>query len=122
MPAILALALTPAKAEAWTPTTPDWARGLVAAVVVVALAAGVAWLLRRGTLGRFGPRRPRLVTTETVAMLGERRSLVVATVEGRRLLLGITPAQISLVAELQGPAPFDRALDETLGRQGEKTR
>lgn len=115
------LHLAPAAAEAWPTATPDWGRGLIAAIVVVTLVAGCAWLLRRGKLGPLVRRRPRLVTAETVAMLGERRSLVVATVEGRRLLLGVTPAQISLVAELQAPAPFDRALDDTLGRQAEKT-
>jgi flagellar protein FliO/FliZ len=119
--ALALLTLAPRAAEAWPTATPDWSRGLVAAVVVVALVGGCAWLLRRGKLGPLGHRRPRLVTAETVAMLGERRSLVVATVEGRRLLLGVTPAQISLVAELHGPAPFDRALDDTLGRHAEKT-
>lgn len=113
--------LAPATAAAWTPTTPDWVRGLFASIVVVTLAGGCAWLLRRSKLGPLGRRRQRLVTAETVAMLGERRSLVVATVEGRRLLLGVTPAQISLVAELHGPAPFDRTLDDTLGRHAEKT-
>ncbi len=118
---LLLLHLAPGAAEAWQPATPDWVRGLVAAAVVVALAGACAWLLRRGKLGPLGRRRARLVTAETVAMLGERRSLVIATVEGRRLLLGVTPAQISLVAELHGSAPFDRALDDTLGRHAEKT-
>ena len=36
--------------------------------------------------------------------LGERRSLVIVSVEGRRLLLGLTPGQISMVTELGTPA------------------
>lgn len=113
--------LAPAAAEAWPSAGPDWTRALIAAVVVVALAGGCAWLFRRGTFGPLVRRRGRLVTTETVAMLGERRTLVVATVEGRRLLLGVTPAQISLLTELHGPAPFDRTLADTLDGSAEKT-
>jgi flagellar biogenesis protein FliO len=36
--------------------------------------------------------------------LGERRSLVIVSVEGRRLLLGLTPTSMSLVAELPSAA------------------
>jgi flagellar biogenesis protein FliO len=32
---------------------------------------------------------------ETAVPLGERRSLVIVSVEGRRILLGLTPGQIS---------------------------
>jgi flagellar biosynthetic protein FliO len=115
------LPATAGAAEAWSPATPDWTRGLIAIVVVLALAAGCAWLLRRGLPGPLGRRRQKLVTTETVALLGERRSLVVVTVEGRRLLLGVTPAQVSLVTELHGSGSFDRALGDTLTHQAERT-
>lgn len=68
--------------------------------IVLALVAGLAWLVRRGTLGplagRGGP-----IAVETAVSLGERRSLVIVNVDGRRLLLGLTPAQMSLVTELQ---------------------
>ena len=37
--------------------------------------------------------------------LGERRSLMVVAIEGRRLLLGLTPMQVSLVTELTPPSP-----------------
>ncbi len=67
--------------------------------IVLALVAGLAWLVRRGTLGpltgRGGP-----IVVETAVSLGERRSLVVVAVEGRRLLLGVAPTQVSLVTEL----------------------
>jgi flagellar protein FliO/FliZ len=74
-----------------------------AVLVVLGLVAALAWLLRRGA---FGPLRGggRSVTVESAVPLGERRSLVIVSVEGRRLLLGMTPAQISMVTEL-GPAP-----------------
>jgi flagellar biogenesis protein FliO len=41
-----------------------------------------------------------VVTVETAVSLGDRRSLVIVSVEGRRLLLGLTPGQIALVTEL----------------------
>lgn len=119
---IVLLNLAPGAAgEAWPPATPGWAQGLIPIVVVLALVGGCAWLLRRGSLGSLGRRRERIVTTETVALLGDRRSLVVVTVEGRRLLLGLTSAHVSLVAELQGSEPFDRALHHTLGQAPGKT-
>ncbi|HSK10817.1 MAG TPA: flagellar biosynthetic protein FliO [Vicinamibacterales bacterium] len=119
---ILLLNLVPgATGDAWPPPAEGWTHGLIAVVVVLALVAGCAWLLRRGSLGTLGRRRQRVVTAETVALLGDRRSLVVVTVEGRRLLLGLTAASVSLVAELQASAPFDRALDATLGQPGGTT-
>lgn len=84
-----------------------------AVVIVLALVATLAWLLRRGAFGALRT-RGRAVVVETAVPLGERRSLVIVAVEGRRLLLGMTPAQISMVAEL-GPAPasFEQQLDRS---------
>ena len=68
---------------------------------MLGLVTALAWLLRRGSLGaltgRGGP-----ITVETAVALGERRSLVIVAVEGRRLLLGLTPTTMSLVTELPG--------------------
>lgn len=84
---------------------PIW-RTAAALLVVVALLVGLAWLLRRSAvMGRKG----RPLTIEAALALGERRSLAIVTVEGRRLLLGLAPGQVSLVTELQ-PLPFDRAM------------
>ncbi|MGE0394803.1 MAG: FliO/MopB family protein [Vicinamibacterales bacterium] len=82
-------------------------RGLLALAIVIALLTGVLWLLRRGVAGRraAGPLR-----VETALSLGERRTLVIVGVEGRRLLLGVTPASVALVAELDRGDAFDRAL------------
>jgi flagellar biosynthetic protein FliO len=78
-------------------------------LLVVALVALAAWAVRR-----VAPRRPRGgILVETASPLGERRSLVIVSVEGRRLLLGLTPTQVSLVAEL-GATPFNNALDSAL--------
>jgi flagellar biogenesis protein FliO len=61
------------------------------------------------------------MTIESATPLGERRSLVIVKVEGRRLLLGLTPMNVSLVTEL-APAlsevegQFENALRDSLGR------
>ncbi len=82
-------------------------KGLGALVVVVVLLAGVLWLLRRGTgLGRAGG----TMTVETALSLGERRSLVIVSVEGRRLLLGVSPASVALVTELETGREFEQRL------------
>ena len=77
--------------------------GFVAVLIVLGLVAALAWLLRRGSLGALTG-RGGAIAVETAVALGERRSLVIVAVEGRRLLLGLTPTTMSLVTELQGPA------------------
>jgi flagellar protein FliO/FliZ len=83
-------------------------RSLLAIAVVFGLLGALAWAARRGRLGFF-TRQPSHVRVEATVPLGERRSLMVVAIEGRRLLLGLTPMQVSLVTELT-TAPFDAAL------------
>ena len=90
-------------------------RSLLAIVVVFGVLGALAWAARRGRLGFF-TRQPAHVRVEATVPLGERRSLMVVAIEGRRLLLGLTPMQVSLVTELTQPSPeaasggFDAAL------------
>ena len=81
-------------------------RSLLAIVVVFGLLGGLAWAARRGRLGFF-TRQVSQVRVEATVPLGERRSLMVVAIEGRRLLLGLTPMQVSLVTELTTPASAD---------------
>jgi flagellar protein FliO/FliZ len=84
--------------------------GLLSVVIVLALLGALVWLARRGTLGKLrGKGRP--IVVETAVPIGERRSLVIVAVEGRRLLLGLTPGQVSLVTELQSSSTFQQQLD-----------
>jgi flagellar protein FliO/FliZ len=85
---------------------PVW-RTLVALLVVLAMLAVLAWLLRRGVLARRGS---SALSVESALALGDRRSLVVVTVENRRLLLGLAPGQVSLVTELLPPQTFEHAV------------
>jgi flagellar biosynthetic protein FliO len=73
---------------------------LLATTLVLALIAGLAWLVRRGPLARFAS-QGKVIAVETAVPLGERRTLVIVSVEGRRLLLGLTPSTIALVTELR---------------------
>jgi flagellar protein FliO/FliZ len=76
------------------------ARSLLAVLVVLGLIALCAWLVRRGAFGSLGRKGPSAMRIETALPLGERRSLMLVSVEGRRLLLGLTPQQVTMVTEL----------------------
>lgn len=91
----------------------ELARGLFAVFLVFGLLGLLAWLARRGSLaGLAGFTRSGKgpIQIETTVPLGDRRSLAIVAVDGRRLLLGMTPMQISLVTELRAAEPFDQAL------------
>jgi flagellar protein FliO/FliZ len=79
-------------------------RALASFAVVIGLLAAFVWALRRGSLGLTAGRSRALIAIETATSLGERRSLVIVNVEGRRLLLGLGPGSVSMVSELT-PSP-----------------
>jgi flagellar protein FliO/FliZ len=79
-------------------------RALVSFAIVIGLLIGLVWLLRRGSLGFPGGRPRAAIAIETAASLGDRRSLVIVNVEGRRLLLCVSPGAVSLVSELAAAA------------------
>jgi flagellar protein FliO/FliZ len=83
-------------------------QSVLAVFLVLGLLGALAWAVRRGAFASLQQRGP--VTIETAVPLGERRSLIVVAVEGRRLLLGLTPAQVSFVTELQSPATATRSV------------
>ena len=87
-------------------------QSFLAVLVVLALVGALAWLVRRGAFGALA-KSNRAISVETAVPLGERRQLVIVAVEGRRLLLGLTQTQISMVAELgpAGPVPFEKQLE-----------
>jgi flagellar biogenesis protein FliO len=87
-------------------------RAMLVAVIVIGLLAAASWALRRTTAFR---RTRQTIAVETVVSLGERRSLAIVTIEGRRLLLGLTPASVALVTELN--QPFDTALTASMQQE-----
>ena len=78
-------------------------QSFAAVLIVLALVAALAWLVKRGAFAHLR-KGSRAIAVETAVAIGDRRQLVIVAVEGRRLLLGLTPSQISMVTEL-GPAP-----------------
>ena len=95
-------------------------QALAAVMLVLGLVAGLAWLVRRGTLRLPGSARRQAMAIESATPLGERRSLLIVSVEGRRLLLGITPTQVSLVTELgAAPPDFSATLQNRLQTPGQ---
>jgi flagellar protein FliO/FliZ len=90
-------------------------RAVASFAAVLAVLAVFVWALRRGSLrlSRFAPRGA--VAVETAISLGERRSLAIITVEGRRMLIGLTPAAISLITDL-GSAPSTSSPETERGR------
>ena len=88
-------------------------RAIAGLLIVLGLLFTLAWMARKGKLRMPGARGRALISVESAVPLGERRSLIVVSVEGRRLLLGVTPAQVSLVTELSAtpPASFQHAVD-----------
>jgi flagellar protein FliO/FliZ len=79
-----------------------WFEAVVATLIVLALLGATLWLLRKGLSRQTGA--GAVMSVESSLSLGERRSLVVVRVEGRRLLMGVAPGQVRLVTEL-GAAP-----------------
>ena len=100
------------------PASGDLTRSLFAIFVVFGLLTLLAWLAKRGTFGNLGRQGRALVKVEGAVPLGERRSLMVVSIEGRRLLLGLTPMSVSLVTELAPPSatPGDTPFEQTLAR------
>ena len=76
-----------------------WFEAALAMVIVLALLAATLWLLRRGLNRRATT--GALMSVESSLSLGDRRSLVVIAVEGRRLMVGLAPGQVHLVTELR---------------------
>ena len=84
-----------------------------ALALVLAILLWLGWALRKGALVR---RSTGAMGVETALALGERRSLVIVTVEGRRLLLGLSPGNIALVTELKPIATFDETMAKVVQR------
>jgi flagellar biogenesis protein FliO len=75
-------------------------RAILSLAAVIALLALFVWALRRGTLKLTGLSTRTNMTIETAMSLGERRSLAIVRVDGRRLLIGLTPSAVSMLADL----------------------
>ncbi|WP_374013898.1 flagellar biosynthetic protein FliO [Pseudoxanthomonas koreensis] len=91
-----------AQAGAHAPATPGLFGAFMALVLVLGLILGLAWLLRR-LPGGFRPAEGLRVVGSLA--LGAKERVMVVEVGGRQLLLGVTPAGISLLHDLPEPLP-----------------
>lgn len=110
----IVLAQTDVVGAAGPDLMPSVWRSMGALVVVLALLVGLAWLLRRQQAMR---RSGQGMGVESAISLGDRRSLAIVTVEGRRLLLGLAPNNVTLVTELQALPTFDDAITQATSGQ-----
>lgn len=86
-------------------------RVLVSLAVVLGL---VWWFARRNRSGAHARVRPASVSVVGRQTLGRHSAVAVVEVEGRRLLLGLTDQQVSLLAELTAePTPARRGVERT---------
>ena len=85
--------------------------GLGAASVlgVVLLAGAGGWMVWRGRKVNLGGRDNRLLAIDETRSLGNRQYLVVASYEGKKVLLGVCPGRIDLLTSLTGDGVKDAA-------------
>jgi flagellar biosynthetic protein FliO len=109
---VIALVAGTVPAEQLPPLT-GGIRAVAGILLVLGIVCALAWMARRGLLRLPGARSRVPMSIDSALPLGERRSLVVVSIEGRRLLLGLTPASVSFVTELAPPSvtDFQNAVD-----------
>ena len=87
-------------------------RTLVSLGAVLALLALFVWALRRGSLKLSSLAPKGTINIETATSLGDRRSIAIVGVEGRRVLIGLTPTTISFLTDLSPSQTAVSALNE----------
>jgi flagellar protein FliO/FliZ len=83
--------------------------GAATTLGLVVLAGAGGWWLWRGRKLPFASREARKLAIEETRSLGSRQYLVVASYEGKKLLLGVCPGRIDLLTPLEVPSPRDSA-------------
>jgi flagellar protein FliO/FliZ len=92
-----------------TPVHVDSGMGSMTLVGALILAGLGGWLLLRGRKISFPGRSARKLEIDETRSLGSRQYLVVASYEGKKLLLGVCPGRIDLLTPLDGPVGTPKA-------------
>jgi flagellar biogenesis protein FliO len=104
---------------------PSALRAFGSLLVVLGLAGGGAWALKRWGKGRLpGTGGGKLKLEETLA-LGDRRFVSILQAEGERFLIALHPNGVNLLARLDGMEAgeaYEGPFDEALGKQMQVTR
>jgi len=79
-------------------------RTMLSLAAVLALLGLFVWALRRGSLKLSSLAPKGTINIETATSLGDRRSIAIVGVEGRRVLIGLTPTTISFLTDLSPAA------------------
>lgn len=90
---------------------------IVRVVLSLAVVLGVIWWAKKRLLGGKTVarlRKEQLVTVVGRQSLGKNASVIVLDTDGRRLLLGVTEQQVTVLRETEAPAEpvFEDALNE----------
>jgi flagellar protein FliO/FliZ len=83
--------------------------GATTLVGVLLLGGTGAWLFLRGKKINLPGRNPRRLVIDETKSLGSRQYLVVASYEGKKLLLGVCPGRIDLLTPLDSPPNAPKA-------------
>jgi flagellar biogenesis protein FliO len=85
---------------------PILARMVLALGIVMGLIFGSVWAFRKvAPLRLLAPKRPHLkLAVVGQVHLAPRRSVYALQTAGKTLLLGVTPAQVTLIGEVESPA------------------
>ncbi len=74
-----------------------------ALVLILMIIAAFAWLARRTGFARNLPKSNQILSVVASHSLGQRERVVVIDMNDQRVLLGVTPAQISCLATFDKP-------------------
>ena len=83
--------------------------GALTTVGLIVVAGAAGWMLWRGRKLPFAGRDVRKLAIDETRSLGSRQYLVVASYEGKKLLLGVCPGRIDLLTTLDSASPRDPA-------------
>lgn len=85
-----------------SPIHGDPGMGAITVIGTMMLAGAGGWLLLRGRKLPFPGRVAKKLSIDETRSLGSRQYLVVASYEGKKMLLGVCPGRIDLLTPLDG--------------------